>query len=76
MCDVPRRERARRVDDLLATMNLTEVPTNRPAKYSGGTVGRLELAQALINRPGPLILDEPTVGVDSIARDDVWTQVQ
>ncbi len=39
-------------------------------------VRRLEVAQALVNRPSLLVLDEPTVGLDPIARDRVWTQVQ
>ena len=39
-------------------------------------VRRLEVAQALVTRPSLLILDEPTVGFDRIARDSVWSQVQ
>jgi ABC-2 type transport system ATP-binding protein len=38
-------------------------------------VRRLEVAQAVVNRPSLLVLDEPTVGLDPIARDRVWTQV-
>src|ERR1700758_4250703 len=74
--DVPRRARADRVQDALRAMNLIEVADELAGTYSGGMVRRLELAQALVNRPSLLILDEPTVGLDPIARDSVWRQVQ
>ena len=74
--DVPRADRAERVDQALDSMALLEVADRLAATYSGGMVRRLELAQALVNRPSLLVLDEPTVGLDPIARDGVWTQVQ
>ncbi|WP_250281695.1 MULTISPECIES: ATP-binding cassette domain-containing protein [unclassified Frankia] len=73
--DVPRRHRRARVDQALAAMGLTDVADRLARTYSGGMVRRLELAQALVNAPRLLILDEPTVGLDPIARDSVWEHV-
>jgi len=73
--DVPRAVRKERVEEALAAMGLTE-PAERLVKtYSGGMVRRLELAQALVNAPRLLVLDEPTVGLDPIARADVWEHI-
>lgn len=74
--DVPRKERRSRVDDALEAMSLLDVADSPAGTFSGGMIRRLELAQALVNRPSLLILDEPTVGLDPIARDGVWDQVR
>jgi ABC-2 type transport system ATP-binding protein len=73
---VPRAQRAERVEQALAAMELLDVANRLAGTYSGGMVRRLEVAQALVNRPSLLVLDEPTVGLDPIARDGVWRQVQ
>jgi ABC-2 type transport system ATP-binding protein len=72
---LPRAQRAERVDQALAAMELLDVAERLAGTYSGGMVRRLEVAQALVNRPSLLVVDEPTVGLDPIARDGVWQQV-
>jgi ABC-2 type transport system ATP-binding protein len=74
--DVPRRERKQRVADALDAMGLADAADRLAGTYSGGMVRRLELAQALVNRPALLVLDEPTVGLDPVARDGVWQRVE
>jgi ABC-2 type transport system ATP-binding protein len=70
--DVPRRERRARADHALEATGMLEHADRLVATYSGGMVRRLELAQALVNRPRVLVLDEPTIGLDPIARASVW----
>jgi ABC-2 type transport system ATP-binding protein len=73
--DVPRGRRRERVAEALELMGLEEAADRLAGTYSGGMVRRLELAQALVNRPELLVLDEPTVGLDPVARDGVWQRV-
>ncbi|WP_329213366.1 ATP-binding cassette domain-containing protein [Streptomyces sp. NBC_01485] len=73
--DVPRRERAARVGQALAAVGLTGAADRLAGTYSGGMVRRLELAQALVSAPRLLILDEPTIGLDPIARTGVWEHI-
>ena len=74
--DVPREEREPRIAEALATVGLSDVAGQLVKRYSGGMVRRLELAQALVNRPRVLVLDEPTIGLDPVAREAVWERVQ
>ncbi|NLW85435.1 MAG: ABC transporter ATP-binding protein [Planctomycetes bacterium] len=61
-----RRERRRRIDMLLDMVGLSGVAYRRVGEYSKGMQRRIGLAQALINDPDLLILDEPTSGMDPI----------
>ncbi len=62
----PRRERQRRIDMLLDMVGLSAAAFRRVGEYSKGMQRRIGLAQALINDPDLLILDEPTSGMDPI----------
>jgi ABC-2 type transport system ATP-binding protein len=73
---VPRPEIGGRVNDALKFVGLEESGHRVVRGYSGGMVRRLEIALALIHRPRVLFLDEPTVGLDPLARQAVWKHVR
>ncbi len=74
--DIPRRERHQRIMDLLNFMGLGDFSRKLVRTYSGGMIRRLEIAQAMLHRPKILFLDEPTVGLDPVARRAVWEHIQ
>ncbi len=73
---VPRKEREQRINEALEFVGLLESAHRVVRGYSGGMVRRLEIALALIHRPRLLFLDEPTVGLDPLARQSVWQHVR
>ena len=73
---LPGPERRERIDEMLELMGLADVADRLVRTFSGGMIRRLEIAQAMLHRPEVLFLDEPTVGLDPIARRAVWDHVR
>ncbi len=73
--EVPRAERRTRVQDALRFMGLEPFAHTLVRNYSGGMIRRLEIAQSMLHRPKLLFLDEPTIGLDPIARKAVWEHI-
>ncbi|HLD94375.1 MAG TPA: ATP-binding cassette domain-containing protein [Anaerolineales bacterium] len=74
--DLPRAQREARIHALLHMMGLEEAAHQMVKTYSGGMIRRLEIAQSVLHEPRVLFLDEPTVGLDPIARKSVWEHIQ
>ena len=70
------RELARRVDEVLAIVDLTDRSKERTEHFSGGMKRRLNIAIGLLHTPRLLILDEPTVGVDPQSRNAILASVE
>jgi ABC-2 type transport system ATP-binding protein len=74
--DIPSKERKSRIKDSLHFMGLSASADRMVKSYSGGMIRRLEIAQAVLHNPLVLFLDEPTVGLDPVARESVWEYVK
>jgi len=72
---IPRDEVARRADELLGFVQLTDRAGSRVDDLSGGLKRRLTVARSLINDPEMLMLDEPTTGLDPQARHLLWDRL-
>ncbi|WP_432037742.1 ATP-binding cassette domain-containing protein [Streptomyces cucumeris] len=71
-----RAEAAGRADELLELFDLTGAGRRNARNYSGGMRRRLDLAASLVGRPEVIFLDEPTTGLDPVARRGLWEIVE
>lgn len=74
--DVPNDQRDRRIWEVLSLLHLEDAAHSLVKTYSGGMIRRLEIGQAVLHFPKVLFLDEPTVGLDPVARRNVWDHIK
>ncbi len=65
-----------KIEELSAQFNLGDVMKRKTGKLSGGWQRRVSIAMALISEPKILFLDEPTLGLDVIAKHDLWETIR
>jgi ABC-2 type transport system ATP-binding protein len=73
--DVPGRERARRIEEVLRVVELWDRRDAVVRTFSGGMRRRLEIARGILHHPRVLFLDEPTLGLDVQTREHVWEYI-
>jgi len=71
-----RQEAAAKTNEMLNTFGLTEIAADKAKTLSGGMQRRLSIAMALISNPQILFLDEPTLGLDVLARRELWAAIE
>ena len=69
--DIPRSERAQRLERLLGELSIGHLRSAKAYTLSGGERRRLEITRALVQRPKFMLLDEPFAGIDPIAVNDI-----
>ena len=72
---VPRAVRKKRIEEVLDSMELADRANHLVKTFSGGMMRRLEIGQVMVNRPQAIFLDEPSIGLDPVARRTVWSYV-
>jgi ABC-2 type transport system ATP-binding protein len=65
-----------KANEMIMTFNLTKVANDKAKTLSGGMQRRLSIAMALISNPEILFLDEPTLGLDVLARRELWSTIK
>lgn len=65
-----------KINELVALLKIDSIIDRKAGKLSGGWQRRLSIAMALISEPKILFLDEPTLGLDVIARSDLWNIIR
>src|SRR5579862_665214 len=73
---IPHGERKTRIVEAVDFMGLASASDLLVRHYSGGMIRRLEIAQSMMHRPAVLFLDEPTIGLDPVARHAVWQHLR
>ena len=68
-------QRTARIEEMITLFGMGEVRNSRAKTLSGGWKRRLSIAMALISKPQVLFLDEPTLGLDVLARRDLWSVI-
>lgn len=76
LCGYEDRNLDKKIDELLSLVKMTKWKKTKVKKYSKGMMQRLGLAQAMINDPDLIFLDEPTDGVDPIGRKEIRDIIQ
>lgn len=71
-----RKQTAQKVDSILEEFDMQEIAKDRAGTLSGGWKRRLSIAMALISEPKVLFLDEPTLGLDVLARRELWKTIE
>jgi len=73
---LPRASRRTAIAEILDLLELSDRAGDLVRTYSGGMMRRLEIAQALVNRPRLLFLDEPSIGLDPGAKRVIWDLIR